>query len=512
MSKVYRINEGGMHEKFLASRAKVQIIGGGFGNGKTAGSCIKALQLADSYPGSNGLIARSTYPKLNDTIRKEFLSWCPKSWLKRGPVKDDNTAIMHNGTHVNFRYVAQRGVNTEESKSNLLSATYDWIIVDQMEDPEFTHKDFLDLMGRLRGTAQYQGDDPTMPRVGPQWIMLTLNPNRNWTFRELVQPYQQFKQGIISPKLLVDVDIDGKPVMDENGKPVPIMELFEGSTYENVDNVGEGYIKGMLATFTNASMRDRFIFGKWGALEGLVYPQFDPAVHLLNRDDVLEYMATLIETGYKLEFTEAYDHGIQKPACYLLALNDPYGNVIVIDGFYNANQQIADLANDITLLRLKYGIPSDHTVFADPALFRRQQQGGAVGKTVAGLFEDEGITMERGANNIQAGIAKVAGYLTPMARHEHPITELQPSPHLYWCQELGFIENEISDYYIKRDSRGESEEKPMDRNDHAMDTLKYLLSRKPALQLFVAPVKAKPSWMRWQDAPQNTHITLPRHG
>jgi hypothetical protein len=34
---------------------------------------VKALQLAKDYPGSNGLIARSTFPKLNDTIRKEFL-------------------------------------------------------------------------------------------------------------------------------------------------------------------------------------------------------------------------------------------------------------------------------------------------------------------------------------------------------------------------------------------------------------------------------------------------------
>src|SRR4051812_20728704 len=98
-----------MHDRFHQSRAKVQMIGGGFGNGKTAAACIKALQLCKDYPGSNGLIARSTYPKLNDTIRREFMDWCPTHWIKRRPTKDDNTLIITNGSTINFRYVSQQG-------------------------------------------------------------------------------------------------------------------------------------------------------------------------------------------------------------------------------------------------------------------------------------------------------------------------------------------------------------------------------------------------------------------
>ena len=137
VSRRYKIVEGGMHDRFHQSYSKVQFLGGGFGNGKTAAACVKALKLAKDYPGSNGLVARSTYPKLNDTIRREFLLWCPPHWIKRMPSRDENTMILKNGSTINFRYVAQRGKETEESKSNLLSATYDWIIVDQLEDPEF---------------------------------------------------------------------------------------------------------------------------------------------------------------------------------------------------------------------------------------------------------------------------------------------------------------------------------------------------------------------------------------
>ena len=67
--KVFQVEVGSLQSDFLKSTAKVQIFGGGFGNGKTAAAVVRALQLAQDYPGSNGLIARSTYPKLNDTIR-----------------------------------------------------------------------------------------------------------------------------------------------------------------------------------------------------------------------------------------------------------------------------------------------------------------------------------------------------------------------------------------------------------------------------------------------------------
>ena len=99
---------------------KVQFIGGGFGNGKTAATCIKALKLCKDYPGCNGLIARSTYPKLNDTIRREFLQWCPTHWIKRMPSRDENTLLLKNGSTVNFRYVAQQGKQTEDSQIELV--------------------------------------------------------------------------------------------------------------------------------------------------------------------------------------------------------------------------------------------------------------------------------------------------------------------------------------------------------------------------------------------------------
>jgi hypothetical protein len=174
----YKLRKGTIQWDFDQSRNKIQFFGGGFANGKTTALVIKALKLCVEYPGSNGLLGRSTYPKLNDTLRKVFFLWCPPDWIKKMPTQDDNTCYLKNGTIINFRYISQRGKQNVDGSttSNLLSATYDWIGIDQIEDPEIVHKDLLDLMGRLRGQTPYRPEgreDESMPDSGPRWLMLT---------------------------------------------------------------------------------------------------------------------------------------------------------------------------------------------------------------------------------------------------------------------------------------------------------------------------------------------------
>ena len=50
-------------------------------------------------------------------------------------------------------------MKTVRRRVTLLSATYDWIGLDQIDDPGITHKDFLDLLGRLRGDTPYRVEE-----------------------------------------------------------------------------------------------------------------------------------------------------------------------------------------------------------------------------------------------------------------------------------------------------------------------------------------------------------------
>lgn len=494
MSKQYKLAAGGLQHRFQQSRAKIQIFGGGFGNGKTTSAVIKALQLAKDYPGSNGLIARSTYPKLNDTIRKEFLAWCPAAWKKRVVAHPDNLCELVNGSVINFRYIAQQGKSGEQSSSNLLSATYDWIVVDQMEDPEITEKDFDDLMGRLRGQTKYAGDDETMPRDGPRWFIICVNPTRNWVYRRLVKPLHDLKAGIRNPDLIVDPNTGD-----------PMIELHEGSTYENKDNLPDDFIAGLEATY-HGQMRERYLMGLWGAFEGLVYPQYDQIVHMLDKADMLGYLDKLLLQGYKPNFIESYDHGIASPACYSIAFVDQHGNVFDLDGFYEKEHTIEQLAKKIKEIRNKYSFQTNDgellsSILADPAVFKRASGNAkTVGVSVAGMFGELGIRMSRANNDITSGIAKVQSYLNIDVGHKHPISGELGSPRLFFCRDQTWIDKEIADYIWKRDTMGEYEDKPRDHNDHAMDRIKYMLTHRPRIALFKPKPRHIPArYMRWSE-------------
>ena len=482
MSKEYILKEGSLHEQYLALRTKIQFFGGGFGNGKTSAMVIKALQLAHDYPGSTGLMARSTYPKLNDTLRKTFLDFCPEDWIKSFALSknSDNTCHLENGSTINFRYLSQRK-STEDgsSTSNLLSATYDWAVVDQLEDPEIQHKDFLDILGRLRGNTIYRGNDPTMPRTGPRWFLASANPTRNWVYKNVIKPYHTYKKkGTIEEGLLVFRDPDtGKHVVAEDGKPRLMIEVVEGSTYTNSHILDADFIQGLESAYTG-QMKDRFLKGEWAAYEGLIYPDFSEDTHVIRHDRIRLYLADLRRRGIRVTWMEGYDYGIASPSCYLLSFVDHLGNVFVVDGFYRKEFDLTDQAREIRNIRRKWQYDDPSYIRADPSIFKRGASSDGVGQTVATLMTtgNPDIVMMPGNNEIMSGITKVRSYLKPWAHHLHPIDNSSNAPSLFFSSQLDFVATEFSSYFWKTDSSGERDDSPTDRNDHAMDTLKYLLT------------------------------------
>lgn len=500
---VYKMDEGSLHWQFDQCRAPIQFFGGGYGNGKTTAAVVlKALRLARDYPGSNGLIARSTYPKLNDTIRKEFMKWCPKDWIKRMPTIDDNTCYLTNGSIINFRYVAQRGQKNADGSttSNLLSATYDYVIVDQIEDPEITHKDLLDLMGRLRGSTPYRPDmngiaeDPTMPSTGPRWLIITSNPTGNWVYTELVKPLYEYKKtGIPGPKLLYD---------NETGRP--IIELFEGSTHINAGNLPKDFIRNMEISF-KGQMKDRYLDGKWASYEGLVYPDFDESVHGLTTQQMLQHIRDCLRRHVRLVGLEAYDFGITSPSCWTCGFVDDWGRVFMLDGFYEPNCHYTDqpaMRNKI-INKYRHLIDFDDPIRADPSIWKTAPVNKTknTGETIAELLKGLGWDLKPANNEISAGIVKVSSYLNGLPHIPHPITGVEGAPLLYInTEKMPWWQEEATSYYWKKTTLGTVTDVPNDEKDHAMDNTRYLLSKLPAAADIQVPDHLRPKpWMFWQE-------------
>lgn len=489
----YSLTEGSLSHRFMRSTAKVQGYAGGFANGKTSALCVKAIRLGMMYPGANMLLGRSTFPKLNSSLRPEFLKWMPKEMIASFPLKD-NVCTWKNGTVINFRYISQQGKSEETTSSNLLSASYDFIGIDQIEDPEITYKDFLDLMGRLRGSTELDLDvathlwkqdelvDPALlPSTGPRWLVLTANPSRNWVYRKIVRPIHLHNQGHPSPDLMVDKDGN------------PVVELFEGSTYANKDNLPADYIEGLENTYAG-QMRSRYLMGEWGAFEGLVYPQFNLEQHVIPHNWVIRHIENELKANRRITMLEAYDHGLVAPSCYLLGFVDGNGRTFIVDGYYRAESTIEQTAKAIRGLRAQYaalGVSFNSMVYADPAVFRRTSgDSKTIGVTVAGMFwDDYQIMMTRGNNDIMNGVAKIQSYLSPSQYITHPVTGNLDAPYMYVSDKCDFFLNEAGDYYWKKNPQGEYEDEPQDRNNHAMDAARYLLTDRPA----PAPLLVEPN-------------------
>jgi phage terminase large subunit len=284
---------------------------------------------------------------------------------------------------------------------------------------------------------------------------------------------------------------------------VPIIDLIEGSTYENKENLTEDFLRGLEASY-RGQMRARFLEGKWAAYEGLVYQDFDESVHLLKREEAMKHLWALQGQHYHVRAIESFDFGLSSPSCYLLGFVDDWGRVVVLDGFYKRNLHYTDMPNLVREIRGKYAhlINVEESIRADPSIFKQKviEKHKDTGIPVAQLLDAAGMECRPASNDIISGIAKVSAYLASQPTHEHILTGKSPGPLLYFVDDLDFITDEIANYYWDRTSTGEHIDRPIDREDHAMDALKYMMSHQPEPSEIIVPKSHQiPKYMFWYE-------------
>ena len=470
--RAYKLISGSAADAFHRSRAKIRLYAGGFGNGKTTTVVIEALKLLRAYPGMSALFARNTFTNLERTLGREFFNWCPSSWIKSGTLRSGSVRLV-NGSIVDFVHLAQSVGADGMASSNLLSANYGLIVVDQIEDPDISEKDFDDMLGRLRQQVERAEDaDPTLPNTGPRMMLLTANPSLGWVYHKLVKPYHDFKAGRYNADLLCQRDpVTQMPVLDSEGKPIPLIEVFEATTYDNAQNLPPDFIAGLEAKYTG-KMRDRYLLGKWVAFDGVVYTEYDASIHRVSDKYLQAHISALRDAGEEFNVLEAYDLGITVPSCYLYALVDSQQNVYITDGFYEAP---FDLEQQVKRMKAIRGDDNDEEINADPSIFRKNSIVMGVPIAPAQLFAARGIRMRRAPNERMSGIVNVMQYLRLQKSLVNPFTGQLGAPKLYFSDKLSFLHDEFNTYRWRRDRTDASTDVTVDKDDHAMDALRYML-------------------------------------
>jgi PBSX family phage terminase large subunit len=186
----------------------------------------------------------------------------------------------------------------------------------------------------------------------------------------------------------------------------------------------------------------RFINGEWIMAEGAVYDCFDRAENIVS------------ELPKMREYYVGVDYGTTNPLCALLIGEGQDDNLYVIKEYYydsaKSQRQLSDAEYSRELRNFLDGYDV-RKIFVDPS----------AASFITQLWRDNHLGVTKANNNVQDGIRIVYNLIGSRKLKIHSS-----------CVRL--IE-EIESYVwdVKQQERGE--DKPLKRNDHAVDALRYVM-------------------------------------
>lgn len=231
--------------------------------------------------------------------------------------------------------------------------------------------------------------------------------------------------------------------------------------YEFMEWADNPYLSKKEIAALTASMDEQTLlsrrYGRFASREGLVYPEFDENVHVIQPFTVPKEWQVCI----------SIDPGLKNPLSAHWYAMDWDGNVYVVAEHYAAGKDVDYHANAIREISRKIGWKCDAQgrveALIDSAAGQRTL---AASKSVAELFAERGILVStRVDKDLFAGIERVKSYLN----------QKNGLPDLYIFSGCVNMIREFKSYFWG------SGDNPIKRDDHAMDELRYFLMDRPKL-------------------------------
>ncbi len=225
---------------------------------------------------------------------------------------------------------------------------------------------------------------------------------------------------------------------------------------------GEAYVLGILANLTGAR-RANLYEGKWASEEGIIYEAWDPAIHIIDYEDMPE----------PKWYFGSYDKGLRHPGCLQIwAVNDD--RMYRVMEIYQTNQtmdwwaeQVLEANEDFPLAALVCdpSEPEYIKVFNDRLGSVRGRDGSRIARKARNAIKT-GVDMVRwGLSQADKGPRIFICRGSLVGRDKVRVDSKKPS-----C-----LEEEISSYVWakSRDGAPIRERPDPTCSDHAMDTLRY---------------------------------------
>ena len=239
--------------------------------------------------------------------------------------------------------------------------------------------------------------------------------------------------------------------LNRSGDPETWYEFMEWSANPYLDGGEITYLEGCMDERALQSRR----FGRFGAGEGLVYPEFEESVHVIEPFPVPK----------EWQDTISIDPGLNNPLSAHWYAVDFDDNVYVVYEHYEAGRDIDYHAQEIKricdLIGWKRDARGRVCALIDSAAKQRTLSGV---HSVAELFYERGILVNPDVEkDLFSGIARVKSYFNTK----------NGLPNIYIFNTCIRLISEIKGYFWG------SGDAPKKANDHALDELRYYLMSRP---------------------------------
>lgn len=429
---VHRYVPRGTARQLLECRDPEVVMCGAAGTGKTRAALEKLHLAALLNPGMRGLIVRKTLTSLGSTTLVTWRNHVAAEALANG------TCSFYGGSPQEaaaYRYATPPGYATRSTvvvggmdrASRIMSSEYDMIVVD--EATELIEDDWEALTTRLRHG-----------RMSFQQLIGCTNPDRptHWL------------------KLRAD---KGRVVMFNSRHE-------ENPVYFNADGTitdrGRDYVAKLDAL--TGPRYHRLRRGVWTAAEGIIYEDFDPAVHLVDRftipDDWPRYWS--IDFGYTNPFI-----------CQWWA-RDPDGRLYLYREIYRTRRTVDQHAAAILAQ-----VTDDDGTWTEPRPTAIICDHDAEGRAV--LQRELGMPTVAANKTVTPGLQAVQARLRTAGDGRPRLFFLRDSavdrdPELAEAGRPTSTADEITGYVWDTSGGRQLKETPLKVDDHGMDAMRYVVA------------------------------------
>lgn len=435
------------HDKqymFHSSTAKLILYIGGNRSGKTTGGAAECVYRMGGRHPYKQVKPAPVYGRAHSVdflygcdkiILPEISRWTPPSLLVNGSWEDSYDKTSRTLTFANKSMLEFKSYEQDLDKFAGTSRDFNWY------DEEPPHHIFNESQARL---IDVNGD-----------AFLTMTPvdGMTWVYDQIYEPA---KNGEDPETLVIEIEMIENPYITESA--------------------AERYLKSLDPDERKARERGEFV-----AMGGRIFKNFSYSVHVI--DPVNPRNLT------NWQFYCTIDHGLNNPTAMMFHGVSPNNRIITFGEHYKAEWLVKDHAEEYHRRIKNYGIDPDRLItVGDPAMHQRNAETGT---SIIQAYATHGVYIGTERVEVESGLDRMIEYLREDdsigGRPRWEITK--DCPKLAWEMKKYRWETFSSRKVAYEKNK---QEKPHKKDDHAIDSSRYMFTLMPDLTPFRQVENAQP--------------------